>query len=689
LAQALGKSCLFSVIEIHCHLSLTMMMGIRIGSLIVVFDLFSGGRVDGGRVDVGGVQSVLTRMNATGSVESDSPAEGMKPLRLMFDMVSVTHETGVKLHGYSQIGDEADQRSFSISERMATGGTRIKLMTLNVEFFTETCDKGLTKGNDYCLTTQDATCELDVTQMLCCNAPQPKLQELRDACRVRGCFDVGDPDVEDPSSGIWKAYLNESGTVKLPGHDVPIKESLDFLSEPRCLQGARNLLQQVVLQHNPHVVATQEDFENYPLMVPGYVTIISANSHPMWYRGKSGGTLKLMDKKKKTVHMVNALLVRDEVFNKEETKKLCSGSGYVYEEFTERFFRCGLDLRSEEAEAKKNELLNVSVEGPPEHKLYGWENDISSGKTKPRPMPDDADSILLMASRCAALAVVNVGSAVENIAVASAHLTGGRFDDDLIGLPEAHRVYEEIQKVEKIKQVNKLAAALTASGHKSIIMGDFNGPDDFDIQWWKVLTAPWPATHPFLGSLFGGKEGNEQVLGPIRKEFAGDNADLSKLHTSGDDGLREDSYWRTKTLLPNDKITSLARFEEVYKEWMVGMHLALREQGWMPLATSQDFTQSFGKVRGTTSKFGGMIDFFYASPGFVGNLSCKLPTPDFSAGADFSDGEIDQLARVKECPKVRDNEKPGIVAMNLDVVKGVLKRSTDHAPVLAEIMIDR
>jgi len=327
----------------------------------------------------------------------------------------------------------------------------------------------------------------------------------------------------------------------------------------------------------------------------------------------------------------------------------------------------------------------VSVEGP---KLYGWEND-RSGETKPRPMPNDADSILLMASRCAALAVVKVGShAVENIAVASAHLTGGRFDDDLIGLPREHRDYEKIQKVEKIKQVGKLAAALTASGYRSIIMGDFNGPDDFDIQWWKVLTAPWPATHPFLGSLFGGKEGNEQVLGPIRKEFAGDNADLSKLHT-----YSEESYWSTNTSLPSENreeiIAELARFEGVYRLWMVGMHAALRNKGWMPLATSQDFTQSFGKVRGTTSKFGGMIDFFYASPGFVGNLSCKLPTPDFSAGADFSDGEIDQLARVKECPKVRDNEKPGIVAMNLDVVKGVLKRSTDHAPVLAEIMIDR
>jgi hypothetical protein len=664
-----------------------MPMGIWMVACSAIFSLASGGRVL-----IGGFEAAMSRENGTASDEIVQDVKRHEYSQSdAASVASMDNSQDLRPKAVAQ----AISKFFVNASRKLLGEktTAIKLMSLNVEFFTETCDKGFSKGIEYCLTTRDTTCTNTVTQMLCCNSPN---KVLRGACRNQGCFDVGHPDDTDPSSGIWPAYTKEGDRGNVT-KGTPLSQKLPVLPEPRCLQGARNLLQQVVQKHSPDVVATQEDFENYPLMVPGYVTIISANSHDMWYASppfeEPQSWLKLMDKKRNPVHMVNALLVREKVFNKEETQKLCTGDGRVYEEIeTGKFYRCGLDLQSPEAAAKKAEMVTGSEENP---QLYGWEN--AGDQTKPKPMPTKKDRILLMASRCAALAVVNVGSGVEHIAIASAHLTGGRFDDDLIGLKKDYSAYEEIQKEEKIRQALKLAHVLAASGKPSIIMGDFNGPDDFDIQWWKVLTTPWPATHPFLGSVFGGKAGNHDVLGPISK-LAKDDEFLRRLHTDN-----EESYWNSdhiKSTLGNDweeKKGALARFEGVYKRWMVGVHEELKNLNWEPLATSQDFTKSFGKDMGTTSKFGGMVDFFYASPDFVKDQECALPS--VRGQVDFSNGEIHEVTRVKTCKRKASTITTGIAssmaqggsgivsAMDVSVVHGVLKRSTDHAPVIATLKI--
>jgi hypothetical protein len=651
---------------------------------------------------------------------------------------------------------ELDARLFKISEKTTTGGHVLRFMTLNVEFFTETCDKPATKGIQYCETTPDVECSLGVTKMLCCN--HPVKTALTEKCREKKCFDVGKPDSGDKSKGMWEAYKSEDLDMKavafeeveeeargllgslwnvtggrnkakerkrsveerkkaaeayaatLAGVTHPIQAGWNFHSEPKCVQGARNLLEQVVVQHSPHVVATQEDFENYPLRVPGYVTIISANSHDMWYKdppfSRPQKTLKLIKKNKDAVHMVNSLLVLEGHFNLAETKAICEGKkGFVFQRFDNTFYRCGIDLRSPEAKQRNLEMLQGTLEAP---NVVGWKND--DDKTVERKMPDDADRILLMASRCAALAVVNVAAgARDHIVAASLHLTGGRFDDDLIGLTERYRGFETVQKEEKKAQTKRLMEVLTATKKPSIIMGDFNGPDDFDVQWWNVLKSPWPNTHPFIGSLFGGQEGNDEVLGhmgakiadwlKMKKESEPRVNHLRLLHTK-----TPNSFWHEpdvqqailKTQISKGKLAPLRleseegkalvthaleelwRFEQVYKTWMVGMHEELKTFGWKPLATSQDFTMPFGYRGGTTSKFGGMIDFAYVSPEFLKSETCTL-APEKEV--DFSDGEITEKTNVKTC-RVAEGT---VSRYQVDVVHGVLKRSTDHAPVVFQM----
>merc|ERR1719502_1751447 len=55
---------------------------------------------------------------------------------------------------------------------------------------------------------------------------------------------------------------------------------------------------------------------------------------------------------------------------------------------------------------------------------------------------------------------------------------------------------------------------------------------------------------------------------------------------------------------------------------MTGAHTSLQGKGWKALATSDDFTSHYGHMMrpgsgGTTSKTGGVVDYVYASPGFI------------------------------------------------------------------------
>jgi hypothetical protein len=477
------------------------------------------------------------------------------------------------------------------------------------------------------------------------------------------------------------------------------------------MQGSRQLLEAVVKQFQPHVVATQEDFENYPLQVAGYVTIISADSHPQWYTvpdptdadPKRQRTKSLLQGGK-TVHMVNALLVRQEYFNLEETKKLCDGkAGLVFQEFVaNQFYRCGLDLISAGAAAKKQQILANTI--------LGWKNDAVPGSpthmtTIPRKIPDETgqDELLLMASRCAALAAV--GETGKHIIVASAHLTGGRFDDDLIGLPPAHADVEALQRDEKRKQVQKLIETLSTVNAPSVIMGDFNGPDDFDVQWWKCLTAPWPATHPALGSIFKTAERSKTILDRIR-ELAKDPKMLPFFHTDhvkggGFGGFVKavgagkkvaDSVWvkdeKLKKEVTPQELQQLATFEASYKAWMVGMHAYLRKNKWTPLITSTDFTVPFGIQKGTTSKYGGPVDFFYASPDFVEPKSCTGTAPRAIDFSNIPGGATPPAEDVKQCQGKPKAKQTRIKDWKVSVANGVLQRSTDHAPVIVEMSIE-
>jgi hypothetical protein len=231
-------------------------------------------------------------------------------------------------------------------------------------------------------------------------------------------------------------------------------------------------------------------------------------------------------------------------------------------------------------------------------------------------------------------------------------------------------------------------------------MGDFNGPDDFDIQWWKVLTAPWPATHPGLMSIFKTEEKAKKVFQRIR-DLAKDQRKLPFFHTDhhskggltgkvvnllGAGKYFYDSVWVTdptlKELVSKAEFAQLAKFEASYKEWMVGMHGFLRAHKWTPLITSTDFTVPFGINQGTTSKYGGVIDFFYVSPGHLEpNAPCEGTE---EKEVDFSNmpnsGSVPLAEHVKECTGRK-------VAWQVTVANGVLKRSTDHAPVIVELSI--
>jgi hypothetical protein len=143
-------------------------------------------------------------------------------------------------------------------------------MNLNVDSYSELCDSPDHKTPERFIgmdgeympgsCQEDSTCQSAEAKMNCCNDPSPAIKK---ACRAQKCYDRGTSWF---GSNVWPAYNGG-------------KNDLDQLGEPYCVAAARKHFKKLVMDYKPDVVATQDDFENMPLQVEGYTTIISANSY--------------------------------------------------------------------------------------------------------------------------------------------------------------------------------------------------------------------------------------------------------------------------------------------------------------------------------------------------------------------------------------------------------------------------
>lgn len=565
----------------------------------------------------------------------------------------------------------------------------ITMMTLNVESYSELCDQDFHKAPDKFIDTNgellDFTCSADCesveSKMNCCNDPSP---QIKSACRAQKCYDTG-------TSNIWPQYKGKNDELEL--------------GEPLCVAAARKHFQRLVKDYNPHVVATQDDFENKPLQVEGYTTIISANSRAIHFFDEKGRFTELRDTNGR-VNMVNALLVKTELFDKEETMQYCDvpegikpkaerdnfAKGQFDDTRADGVIRCGLNLRSHKVKEMKDKILSFWQMS----RISVYVNDKDKGAGQLRKIGSPEDQAFLAARRCAAFAVIKSPTTLKPIfTAASVHLTGGFYDDNLIGLDSnsSQKAKDASQALsnEKEAQAEKLANWLTSNRpYPSIMLGDFNGPDKFLTQWWMTLRTQWPKVHPKVAFIFGNLANLQKMQAALQNKVVQTNFDLTWL------GNERESREFFSQFLADAGYSKLQYFRDQFEKWMTGAHTRLRSKGWSNLASSDDYTTHFGHMMrpgegGTTSKTGGVVDYTYASPGLI-PFSPELQTQigeDFSR-APKSAAELINVASAQE----GSGSNPGVMVTgtpvkvtgySVGVVPGVLRKISDHAPTVASI----
>jgi len=387
------------------------------------------------------------------------------------------------------------------------------------------------------------------------------------------------------------------------------------------------------------VIAIQEDLEFTPLRVPGYVTITSPSAYVNGYVPKDGTPLsehvnmvEMHDQEGKAIHMVNTLLVRTELLDKEATIEVCQIGAPTKIDGINTPTECGMKISTQEWDELRGKILAGTLKVQGAGRQEGQESIRTVDKS------GGPEHIFIAAKQVAALAIINWNG--QKIAIASAKLSGGAFDDQLMMGDFAEQEDERLKmapQMEKVHQVEAMVERLKAKGYggKMMIMGDFGGPDDFGHWFWNALRGyvihgnPSFEMHPALATTFRKADLNDQAFNKLLLDedstgregnvFDGDLEQLSKdlrpllIQTKqGDEGKVE--------VNAKEIISKLVAF---LKPWWTGMHSSLKKEGLHSVYKAEDFEhfalesehkihklfEDFGiTLRGTTKLFQHFLD---------------------------------------------------------------------------------